>query len=316
MKPDHHNHNLLYQPSPPIAITSLLVCFLLSSSRSISRPLQALRGDQVRTTFLSPSNHPANTRNAAHPHPSSHPSDYISATGLPRLPMATFMQTMFVATSPPRPRPCLPLQPIQTNILAEPESSTHNLSHNLSHNLQLQWPGSPQSVYQDPLQKQFRDVLDHSPTQSAGGARTQQYLRNNYNAMKAAVGVGGHLPDPVASIYHFGQGYTPPRQGRHGHAQGQQQGLGFGLDSGYDQADLFSRSSNANARTRAAFKPTQRPKGTNSWQLKQFAEATLGSGSLRKVVQLPEGEDKDEWIAVNGTCQGHGLLGLRWWECM
>jgi MOB kinase activator 1 len=38
---------------------------------------------------------------------------------------------------------------------------------------------------------------------------------------------------------------------------------------------------------------------TNSWQLKQFAEATLGSGSLRKVVRLPEGEDKDEWLAVN-----------------
>ncbi|KAI4856291.1 hypothetical protein E4T45_02254, partial [Aureobasidium sp. EXF-8846] len=29
------------------------------------------------------------------------------------------------------------------------------------------------------------------------------------------------------------------------------------------------------------------------------AEATLGSGSLRKVVRLPEGEDKDEWLAVN-----------------
>jgi MOB kinase activator 1 len=66
-------------------------------------------------------------------------------------------------------------------------------------------------------------------------------------------------------------------------------------------ADLFAHSNN-NARTNrgTAFQPQKRAKGTNSWQLKQFAEATLGSGSLRKVVQLPEGEDRDEWLAVNG----------------
>ncbi|KYG44037.1 hypothetical protein M433DRAFT_145282 [Acidomyces richmondensis BFW] len=59
--------------------------------------------------------------------------------------------------------------------------------------------------------------------------------------------------------------------------------------------------SNSNARNRngASFQPQKRAKGTNSWQLKQFAEATLGSGSLRKVVQLPEGEDRNEWLAVN-----------------
>ena len=67
------------------------------------------------------------------------------------------------------------------------------------------------------------------------------------------------------------------------------------------KADLLNRS-NSNARTSrgTAFQPQTRKKGTNSWQLKQFAEATLGSGSLRKVVQLPEGEDRDEWLAVNG----------------
>jgi len=67
------------------------------------------------------------------------------------------------------------------------------------------------------------------------------------------------------------------------------------------QADFLMHDSNSNARTRGAFKPQRAAKGTNSWQLKQFAEATLGSGSLRKVVKLPEGEDKDEWLAVNGT---------------
>lgn len=79
-----------------------------------------------------------------------------------------------------------------------------------------------------------------------------------------------------------------------------QRGLGFNLAYAAKQADLLTRS-NSNARTRQqAFQPQKRAKGTTSWQLKQFAEATLGSGSLRKVVQLPEGEDRDEWIAVNG----------------
>ncbi|KAF2203873.1 maintenance of ploidy protein MOB2 [Delitschia confertaspora ATCC 74209] len=54
-----------------------------------------------------------------------------------------------------------------------------------------------------------------------------------------------------------------------------------------------------NPRTRGAFKPQKSSRGTSSWQLKQYAEATLGSGSLRKAVKLPEGEDKDEWLAVN-----------------
>ena len=60
-------------------------------------------------------------------------------------------------------------------------------------------------------------------------------------------------------------------------------------------SSLFS-----NPRTRAPFKPQKANRGTSSWQLKQYAEATLGSGSLRKAVRLPEGEDKDEWLAVNG----------------
>ncbi|XP_063933720.1 MOB kinase activator-like 1 homolog A [Zophobas morio] len=34
-------------------------------------------------------------------------------------------------------------------------------------------------------------------------------------------------------------------------------------------------------------------------QLKKYADATLGSGNLRAAVALPEGEDLNEWIAVN-----------------
>jgi MOB kinase activator 1 len=65
----------------------------------------------------------------------------------------------------------------------------------------------------------------------------------------------------------------------------------------------------SNPRTRAPFKPQKSNRGTSSWQLKQYAEATLGSGSLRKAVKLPEGEDKDEWLAVNSKSYGQ-----RYWR--
>ena len=84
-----------------------------------------------------------------------------------------------------------------------------------------------------------------------------------------------------------------------------QRGLGYNIAHIATQADLLTRSS-SNARTRQAFQPQKRAKGTQSYQLKQFAEATLGSGSLRKVVKLPEGEDRDEWIAVNGRDADRG----------
>ncbi|PWN50493.1 putative MOB1 protein [Violaceomyces palustris] len=48
------------------------------------------------------------------------------------------------------------------------------------------------------------------------------------------------------------------------------------------------------------FKPKRNiPEGTKQYQLKRYAEATLGSGNLRLAVILPEGEDLDEWLAVN-----------------
>lgn len=62
----------------------------------------------------------------------------------------------------------------------------------------------------------------------------------------------------------------------------------------------IDNSFHSNSRTRAPFRPAKSNKGTPNWQLKQFAEATLGSGSLRKAVKLPEGEDENEWLAVNG----------------
>ena len=68
-----------------------------------------------------------------------------------------------------------------------------------------------------------------------------------------------------------------------------------------------------NARTRGQFKPQRATKGTTSYQLRQFAEATLGSGSLRKAVKLPEGEDLNEWLAVNGQLSlSQHLKGARY----
>jgi hypothetical protein len=100
-----------------------------------------------------------------------------------------------------------------------------------------------------------------------------------------------YFPDsPSSTSTHTTTSSSSPLQNRFRNA------LIQGLHS---DANMFSTCSNANRGTRSSFRPARAAKGTNSWQLKQFAEATLGSGSLRKVVRLPEGEDKDEWLAVN-----------------
>eukprot|EP00051_Salpingoeca_urceolata_P026276 m.476709 g.476709 ORF g.476709 m.476709 type:complete len:227 (-) comp20622_c0_seq1:180-860(-) len=50
------------------------------------------------------------------------------------------------------------------------------------------------------------------------------------------------------------------------------------------------------------FKPKKNiPEGTHQYELKKYAEATLGSGNLRLAVQLPSGEDTNEWVAVNSV---------------
>lgn len=42
----------------------------------------------------------------------------------------------------------------------------------------------------------------------------------------------------------------------------------------------------------------------------KYAAATLGSGNLRLAVLLPEGEDLNEWVAVNSMYQFHRVLFL------
>lgn len=63
-----------------------------------------------------------------------------------------------------------------------------------------------------------------------------------------------------------------------------------------DSTDTLRLSSNAR---RNQFRSRPGKSGSSSHQLRQYAEATLGGGSLRKVVKLPEGEDENEWLAVN-----------------
>jgi MOB kinase activator 1 len=52
--------------------------------------------------------------------------------------------------------------------------------------------------------------------------------------------------------------------------------------------------------TQKSFKPI-RPieKGSKGFHLKQIAQMTLGSGNMSLAVELPTGEDLNEWLAVN-----------------
>ena len=49
-----------------------------------------------------------------------------------------------------------------------------------------------------------------------------------------------------------------------------------------------------------SFKPIKPiDKGTRGYGLKQIAQMTLGSGNMSLAVELPSGEDLNEWLAVN-----------------
>lgn len=168
---------------------------------------------------------------------------------------------MFVSNSPPQPFSA------SSTPLPALHTNTHVLAESESY-MHLPAVSSPQSVYQSPLQRHIQHIFD--PTLSTTSPVTSS------------------IPLPLRQ-----------QERHHDTIRGQYRGLDFGIQ---DLAkDLLTRgNSNARNRTQASFQPRKNAKGTNSWQLKQFAEATLGSGSLRKVVQLPEGEDRDEWLAVNG----------------
>lgn len=187
--------------------------------------------------------------------PSNHTPPYTARPREKVVAMTSFIQTMFVQSSPPQyPASPKPLPAIQSNVLVESESHSH-----------LQLPSSPDSTYQSPLHRQLQTFFSDTSTSS----------------------LGSQYPSPTR------------RQEQRLHEA--QRGLGYGLAQIAKQADLFTHNSNSNARNRQTFQSQKRAKGTSTWQLKQFADATLGGNSLRKCVQLPEGEDRNEWLAVNGT---------------
>lgn len=63
------------------------------------------------------------------------------------------------------------------------------------------------------------------------------------------------------------------------------------------------------SRSSKTFKPKKNiPEGTHQYELMKHAAATLGSGNLRLAVMLPEGEDLNEWVAVNSKQTTQTLL--------
>lgn len=67
---------------------------------------------------------------------------------------------------------------------------------------------------------------------------------------------------------------------------------------------LFWNVTHSGSRSSKTFKPKKNiPEGSHQYELLKHAEATLGSGNLRMAVMLPEGEDLNEWVAVNSKCQ-------------
>ncbi|XP_010573892.1 PREDICTED: MOB kinase activator 1B [Haliaeetus leucocephalus] len=64
--------------------------------------------------------------------------------------------------------------------------------------------------------------------------------------------------------------------------------------------DIESLWKMCGSRSSKTFKPKKNiPEGSHQYELLKHAEATLGSGNLRMAVMLPEGEDLNEWVAVN-----------------
>lgn len=68
---------------------------------------------------------------------------------------------------------------------------------------------------------------------------------------------------------------------------------------------------NSGNRGNKTFKPKKNiPEGSHQYELLKHAEATLGSGNLRMAVMLPDGEDLNEWVAVNSKHQFHQYFPL------
>lgn len=70
----------------------------------------------------------------------------------------------------------------------------------------------------------------------------------------------------------------------------------------FHMADARLFPNRSGSRSSKTFKPKKNiPEGTHQYDLMKHAAATLGSGNLRLAVMLPDGEDQNEWVAVNSN---------------
>jgi MOB kinase activator 1 len=223
--------------------------------------------------------------------------------------MSGFITTMFVQPAshasplypqfPAKPRP---LQPIFTFVQSQSctnlgmhllDETEHGLgkdawSGTYASRFKALAPGKPQPAYKSPLQR-IGEALRAPP---AGSPAISHVLEASSSFTSFQLQREEQTPARAFPNY----SYKLLPGGRSSPAYENRTVVGTCLLSSFS----------SNPRTRAPFKPQKSGRGTSSWQLKQYAEATLGSGSLRKAVKLPEGEDKDEWLAVNGA-------KLLWW---
>ena len=65
--------------------------------------------------------------------------------------------------------------------------------------------------------------------------------------------------------------------------------------------NIFHSCNNSGNKSNKTFKPRKNidASAASTQDLMKHAAATLGSGNLRLAVMLPEGEDINEWVAVN-----------------
>jgi len=71
---------------------------------------------------------------------------------------------------------------------------------------------------------------------------------------------------------------------------------------------MYTVSGSRNYKT---FKPKKHiDESSHQFELMKYAMQTLGSGNLRLAVALPEGEDLNEWVAVNSKSYEQCLVCL------
>lgn len=200
--------------------------------------------------------------------------------------MATFFNTMFVPPAPPTfPHSPKALSPISTLEQSTSCTNFHASNDGFASPSSPRPPGSPWSLSglfsSSPLQTLFgtkKHDFDGVQDSPSGRAIPTSRPRASIESLRSSLDRPSH--------------FTPPPKTNPQPPQSPQ--------SPMRKQDVNTFVFRSNARSRGHFKPQKTSKGTSSWQLRQFAEATLGSGSLRKAVKLPEGEDLNEWLAVNG----------------